>query len=131
MKYQQINDLFPPVDVPDHSAYLFVLLLLGSMVIIGGLLPALYKKAWARRDGRRDRYIRVLQNCDFKAAKQTAYKISYYAPLLAQTHSQKEAVKALTQKLSLYKYSKELPPIPREIKEELHLFLELIEGQHD
>jgi hypothetical protein len=130
MKNLPINDIFPLVDVPDNSAYIFfTLLCIGIVSLVIGIFY-LYKTLRVHKISREKKYIIILKNCDFQNARQCSYKISYYGQLLAKTAEEKKAIEAIVAQLSSYKYKKDAPEISDEIKEQFQRFLHTIEMRH-
>ena len=127
MKTLVINDIFPLVDVPDNSVYLFSILLFAAVTGAGWGIYWLYKRFAAEKESRESNAIKILKNCDFINAKESAYQISYYGRFLAETEEEKEAVEDLVTQLSSYKYRKETTELPDEIREQLQLFINTIE----
>ena len=130
MKNLVINDVFPLVDVPDNSAYIFFTLLFAGILSVGLGSYYLYKKFRVHKISREKKYIKILKNCDFKNAKQSTYQISYYGHLLAKTVEEKKAIEEIVTQLSSHKYKKDVPEISDEIKEQFQLFLNTIEISH-
>lgn len=130
MKNLVINDVFPLVDVPDNSAYIFFTLLCIGILSVGLGIYTLYKKFRVYKIRREKKYIQILKNCDFKNAKQSVYQINYYGYLLAKTVEEKKALEALVTQLSSYKYKKDVPEISDEIKGQFQRFLQMIEIRH-
>ncbi len=130
MKSPEMNDIFPLVDVPDNSVYLFFTLLFIALLSLGVGLYSLYKKFRVEKISREKKYIEIVKNCDFKTTKQSLYQISYYGHLLAKTVEEKQAIEAIVTELSSYKYKKEVPEISDEIKEKLVSFLHRVEKRH-
>lgn len=125
-----IHDIFPLVDVPDNSAYIFISLLFAGILSAIFVMRTLYKKFRVQKISREKKYIEILNNCDFKNVKQSAYQISYYGRLLAKTDKEKEALKEIVSALSLHKYKKVIPEISEEIIEQFHMFLTTIEHRY-
>lgn len=125
-----IHDIFPLVDVLDNSAYIFISLLFAGILSAIFVMRTLYKKFRVHKISREKKYIEILNNCDFKNVKQSAYQISYYGRLLAKTDKEKEALKEIVSALSLHKYKKGIPEISEEIIEQFHMFLTTIEHRY-
>ncbi len=127
MKTLVINDIFPLADVPDNSVYLFSILLFTAIAGAGLGIYRLYIRFTAGKESRESNYIKILKNCDFTNAKQSAYQISFYGRFLAETEEEKEAVEDLVTQLSSYKYTKETAEVPDKIREQFQLFIDTIE----
>ncbi|GIT97206.1 hypothetical protein [Sulfurovum sp. TSL1] len=125
-----IHDIFPPVDVPDNSAYIFFSLLFAGVLSTSFVVYVLYKKFKVHKNRRVKKYIEILHNCDFKNVKQSAYQISYYGHLLAKTDQEKAALKEIVSELSLHQYKKEMPEISEEVIEQFQLFLITVEHRY-
>lgn len=126
MSVETINDIFPPVVIPDNSLYFFLLLLFCTVVLCSFLVYFIYRKFYNANAIQKRHYITILQECNFKNAKQDAYKIEYYAKKLASTTEEKRDFMQLKHLLQKYKYTDTNESLPTEIKEKLQIFLQHI-----
>ncbi len=130
MKTLAMNDIFPLVEVPDNSAYIFFILLMICILSVALGIYFIYKQLRSHKISREKKYIEILKKCDFGNTKQSLYQISYYGHLLAQTVEEKKAIDAIVTQFSSYKYKKEVPEISDEIQEQFVRFLHTIEKRH-
>ena len=88
----------------------------------------LFKYLKNRRDNLRKSYLKVLKNIDFSNPKESAYKITKYAKLLAKDERSMQIYEDLTKRLEVYKYRKDVPQIDNEVKKYYNLFIEVVNG---
>ncbi len=122
-----IHDIFPPVEIPDNSFYLFLLLFFCTLFICFALLLFFYKRYKKRRNRQTLLFLKILQQCDFTDAKQSAYKIEYYAKALAITEEQKALFTQIQTLLQSYKYRDSQAPLPQNIQTLLKLFIKSVQ----
>ena len=122
-----IHDIFPPIKIPDNSFYLFLLLLFCTLLICFALLLFFYKRYKKRRNRQTLLFLKILQQCDFADAKQSAYKIEYYTKALATTEEQKALLAQMQTLLQPYKYRETQAPLPQNIQTALKLFTKSVQ----
>ncbi len=122
-----IHDIFPSVEIPDNSFYLFLLLLFCTLYICFTLLLFFYKRYEKSRNRQTVLFLKILQQCDFTDAKQSAYKIEYYAKALATTEEQKALLAQMQTLLQPYKYRDGQTPLPQNIQTVLKLFIKNVQ----
>lgn len=122
-----IHDIFPPVKIPDNSFYLFLLLLFCTLFLCFALLLFFHKRYKKRRNRQALLFLRILQQCDFTDAKQSAYKIEYYVKALATTEEQKALLTQMQTLLQPYKYRDGHTPLPQNIQTALKLFIKSVQ----
>lgn len=121
----EINDIKPPVEVPDYSLYIFILLILFSTIIIVAFLYWIYK-LFKKNNSIEKQYYQELQDIDFKDAKRAAYLITRNARVLAKGEREKKLCAELIYLLDDYKYKKDVKAISSEVKAKLEIFLESV-----
>ena len=125
-----LHDIKPLVDVPDNS--LTILIVIGAVLLTLIVVPLiiwlikLYKKS--KKINMRKTYLQKLHAIDTSDAKNAAYEISHYGRLLAESEREKEILESLDQRLSLYKYKKEVGALDSETLGYYQLFLEVVDA---
>ena len=97
----KLKDIKPIVEVPDNSLYLFIGLIVLSIIIVLCVIYFIYKKL------KKPKY-----SFDLNNSKQTAYK-------LIEIIREKENSEEYINKLHQYTYKKEVPPFDKELFEEI------------
>lgn len=121
----EINDIKPPVDVPDYSLYIFILLILFATIAVIAFFYWIYK-LFKKNNSMEKQYFEELKNLDFKDTKHCAYLITKYARVLAKGEREKKLCAELIYLLDDYKYKKKVKPISDEVKVKLEVFLESV-----
>ncbi len=117
---KELRDIKPLVDVPDHSLWLFALVVFATLALIGGLIYY-YKKPKRRKRRKatkRELAISRLKNLEFDDTKDTIYTFSKDIQFLANKE-QLNKFKAFLDELELYKYKKDVPSISSEDRERM------------
>ena len=130
MKALIINDIFPPVEIPDNSYSNFVIIISIGLAFLSIGLYRLYKKRAVKELSTEEKQLNILKNCDLENVRQSAYQISYYGKLLASSSEEKKILDNIILELTPYKYQQELSHLPDSIKEQLQLFITLLERKH-
>jgi len=124
-----LHDIKPLVDVPDNS--LFILMLIVSVILTLIIVPLIiwlikvYKKR--QKVNMRKVYLEKIHAVDTSNPKQAAYEISKYALLLAESDREKEMLESLDQRLSVYKYKKDVEALDDDTLGYYQLFLEVVD----
>ncbi len=123
-----IHDIKPIVKIPDYTIYLYYSLILICLLIAILVLYFIYKYFKNRKDSIEKAYLQNIKNIDFKNSKQSAYTISKYGRLLANTNRQKRLFDELNSSLEEFKYKKVVSNnIPQEIQAQYDIFLESLD----
>ena len=130
MKHKLRYDIFPPLEVHDNSLWIFILLVIAGVSVISIAWILLFKRYHSSRDKNFKKYLKTLKNCDLTQARISAYRLSYYGRLLAQTEEEKDLLKSLVAELEFYKYKKNAPELSSELKEQFFIFLSKIESKY-
>jgi len=119
---EQLKDIKPPVEVPDHSLWVLVMIVVVVLLALTLLTVWLYhhfKHKRLRRRGVDPKKVArlVLKQIDFSDTKRAIYTFSEAMPLLIQENEdvQKEFQELLSA-LEKYKYKKEVPSLTKEDK---------------
>ena len=120
-----IRDIEPLVYVEDYSLYILLFSLFLSLSIIYFIAKSLLFKKPSIKEITLQRY----KDIDFVNPKQSAYKITMYANILAENQKAKEIKERLLKELEKYKYKKEVPEFDDETRSLYNLFLEVVENE--
>lgn len=130
MKDIPLHDIKPLVEVPDNS--LMVLLVAAAIVLTLIFVPLVL---WMRKRYKsskalnlRKEYLHKLHTVNTNDAKQAAYEISEYGRLLASSDKERALLDSLDNRLSEYKYRKEVGKIDNETLGHYHVFLEVLDA---
>ncbi len=124
-----LHDIKPLVEVPDNSLiYLgIVAFVLVLVVILAGVWLYRYFTKAKAKDLRKS-YLQKIHNIDTSNAKQAAYEISAYGRFLAENERAKDMLDNLDNRLSKYKYKKEVEALDEETLGYYKLFLEVLDA---
>ncbi len=124
-----LHDIKPLVEVPDNSFMFLVIIALVSLAVLIGVVVWLvtFYKHRKREDLRRS-YLEKIHQIDTGNAKEAAYEISYYGRLLAEDKRELEILESLDERLSRYKYKKEVESLDDETLGYYRLFLEVLDA---
>jgi len=127
MNNLQINDIKALVSIPDLSFYLFVFLLILGLVFIFILIFSFYKIYINKTKNIRKGYYLKLEALDLKESKNSAYIITKYARLLAQTKIEKNLCDELVEELENFKYKKDVKPLNNNVKILFERFMDIVD----
>jgi len=102
----KINHIKPLVEVNDYSLYIFIFLVLSSLLVVLFIIFYIYKKIKNKKVNMQKIYIQKLKNIDIKEAKYAAYTITKYLDLLTKNNTNITVIKELNEELAQYKYKK-------------------------
>jgi len=117
---QGLKDIKPLMTVPDHSLLMLLSLIAGVLVLALGLYFWLKKPARKRRRrlSKREQAVANLKALDFSDTKEAVYDFSENMHVLTDENDN-EAFHKLLEKLEVYKYKKEVPPLSESDKQEM------------
>jgi len=117
---QGLKDIKPLMTIPDHSLLILISLIVGILVIALGLYLWLKKPTRKRRRrlSKREQAAENLKSLDFSDTKEAVYDFSENMHVLTN-ESENEAFHRLLDKLEVYKYKKEIPPLSESDKQEM------------
>ncbi len=95
------------------------------IIVLAFWLTRLYKQY--KSEDLRKGYLEKIHNVNTADAKEAAYEISYYGRLLAQSQRELDMLESLDERLSQYKYKKEVKPLDDETLGYYRLFLEVLD----
>ncbi len=125
---ERLKDIKPPVEVPDHSAWIAAALVAVLLLLIAAAIYLLFIKRPKRR--RRDpaaEAIERLKEIDFGDTKGAVYTFDEYFPAAAKNREDlMEEFRALFKDLERYKYKKEVPPLSRRDIERIKELIERV-----
>jgi hypothetical protein len=84
----------------------------------------MYKIFKRKKPNKRKKYLEILQKLNLENTKKSAYDITKYGILIAQTPEEKQLIKKLIMKLEAYKYKKYVKPFDDEIKTTFNIFMD-------
>ncbi len=127
---QNLKDIKPPVEVPDHSLWL-LLAIAAAVVVAVVLLGVWYFRRVPKRRKRGADPIEVakskLKKLDFTDAKEAVYTFDEYFPVLAKDSEElKREFEELQNRLDRYKYKREVPPLERDDIEAIRGMIEKV-----
>ncbi len=121
-----LRDIKPLLEIPDSSFYIYYgLITLAVFLVLSVLFFAL--KIWweRRRDNLAKKHLTSLKAIDWKDAKQSAYKATYYARLLATDERRQKLFEQLVPLLDQYKYKKDIKSVDDETLKYYNLFVQV------
>ena len=130
MKDIPLHDIKPLVEVPDNS---LMVLLIAAAIVLTLIFVPLVLWMWKRYKSSkalnlRKEYLRKLHTVNTDDSKQAAYEISEYGRLLASSDKERALLDSLDNRLSEYKYRKEVGKIDDETLGYYHVFLEVLDA---
>ncbi len=123
----KIHDIKPLVNIEDYSFYIYYGLIVGGIILLLVSIYFIYKFIKRKNNNTRMEYFKVLKKIDFTNSKQTAYDITKYGYLLAQTSREKQLLNDLVAQLEIYKYQKSVPIISDEVTVMYDNFIDSLE----
>jgi hypothetical protein len=124
-----LHDIKPLVEVPDNSLiYAGIAVFVFAVVVILAAVWIYRHFAKAKEEDLRKSYLQKIHKVDTGNAKQAAYEISSYGRFLAQSERAKDMLDNLDQRLSKYKYKKEVEALDDETLGYYKLFLEVLDA---
>jgi muconolactone delta-isomerase len=128
---EELKDIKGFVPVPDDSFFHLMLLIgvIGLLLLIGSLLWWWYRQPKRRRrqQSPQERAKEQLKRLNFKDTKSAVYGFSEYAQILSPDN---EKLKTLLERLEIYKYKREVPPLSSHDKEAMQRIIkELINAK--
>ena len=106
MNKLKIHDIKPLVEVNDYSFYLFITLVLCSIILLICIFYFIYKKIKNRKIDYSKIYIKKLKQIDISKSKNAAYKITKYCNAISKNDQQALLANALIKDVLQYKYKK-------------------------
>ncbi len=123
MNKLNIHDIKPLVIVDDYSLYLFILMIVLSIVTVCILFYILYKYLKKRKAENKKHIIKNLKDLNLTNSKEASYLITHYIRQLNLNELQKSNAIELFEQLEKYKYKKNVENLSAEDKKMFNLFL--------
>ncbi len=127
----ELKDIKPPVEVPDHSFLLLLLILALLLLLLAALFFWIHRRKKSRRKRGKDPVKdakRRLKEIEFLDAKDAVYKFDEYFPVAANGDEELlREFEALWQRLERYKYKKEVPPLKIEDEASMKRLIERVQ----
>lgn len=123
----KIHDIKDIVQIPDYSIFIFSALVFLALILLLVIVLFIYKYFKNKKKNVRKEYFEILKTVDYKNSKESAYKITKYVRLLAQSNREKKLANDLIESLEKYKYKREVETIDNSIKSKLSLFLDALD----
>lgn len=125
----QLRDIKPLVDIAEYSAYLYWGLIISGLILVSGLLYALYRYMdFGIKVNKEKSYLEILDAIDWSSPKKAAYRATKYGRLLATDERRVELFSQLLPLLEKYKYKKETEEVDRETRQQFELYKKVCNG---
>lgn len=123
---EELYDIKPLLEIPDQSYTLFLALIVFGALLLGAILYfAVRKYLEYRKKNLAKEYLAALHAIDWEDSKQSAYKATHYARLLATDERRKELFAQLEPLLEQYKYKKEVGAVDTKTLQQFSLFVQV------
>ncbi len=125
----KIRDIKPLLEVPDHSLYFFIGVIIVSLLVLAGVFYLAFKwmKTKNRLNLRRSTYKKLL-HVDLSDSKKAAYEITRYGLVFKDDSPRNEEMYFnLIARLERYKYKKDVGPFEYEERSYLELYKGMID----
>jgi len=125
-----LKDIKPLLEIPDISYYIYWGLIGFGITLLVAILFFVIKKIWqSRKINLAKGYLRELKSIDWKDTKQSAYKATHYARLLATDDRKIELFSQLEEMLEKYKYKKEVDELDADTQAKFDLYVQVADGR--
>ncbi|SFV55948.1 hypothetical protein MNB_SV-6-1628 [hydrothermal vent metagenome] len=122
----ELKDIKPLLEIPDSSYYIYWGLIIFGIVLVTAILFFVLKKYLEiRRENLAKKYLAQLHSIDWKDAKASAYKATYYARALATDDRRRELFEQLVPMLDRYKYKKEVDSVDEDTLKQFNLYVQV------
>ncbi|BAF69516.1 hypothetical protein [Nitratiruptor sp. SB155-2] len=122
---QKLRDIKPIVEIPDYSFWLYLFFIVIVTLLAALLVYQLVKLLSRKKIDRRKEILQMLRNLDCNDSKKCAYLLTKYGKYLVTDESRVRLYEDLIRKLTHYKYKKNVPELPEDLKREIRLFLKV------
>jgi len=125
---EELRDIKPLLEIPDHSYTLFIALASFMVLILIALLFFLGKQLWEKRKvNMRKVYFERLKTVDWSNSKKAAYEVTFFGRALCNEPRIEEIYKQLLPMLTAYKYKKEVPNVEEETLRQYDLLVHVVD----
>ena len=122
----ELKDIKPLLEIPDSSYYIYWgLILFGIALVVAILFFVVKKYLEIRRENLAKKYLAQLHAIDWRDAKESAYRATHYARLLATDDRRRELFEQLVPMLDRYKYKKEVDSVDEDTLRQFNLFVQV------
>ena len=122
----ELRDIKPLLEIPDSSYYIYWgLIIFGIALAVAILFFVVKKYLEIRRENLARKYLAQLHSIDWKDAKESAYKATFYARKLATDDRRRELFEQLVPMLDRYKYKKEVDSVDEDTLRQFNLFVQV------
>ncbi|MFK5975655.1 MAG: hypothetical protein QM493_04010 [Sulfurovum sp.] len=127
---EEIKDIKPLLEIPDISYYIYWGLISFGITLVTIIIFFLIKRLWqSRKVNRAKEYLRELKKIDWSDTKESAYKATHYARLLATDDRKRELFSQLEEMLEQYKYKKEVDEVDDDTQAKFNLYVQVADGR--
>ncbi len=120
----KLHDIKGLVEVPDHSLYLFVAVVVGALLLLIALVYVMYRfKGRKKKLNLQKFYLEQLRSVDLSKPKEAAYTLTKYGRLLDKDQPQNSAYMTMLDALQNYKYRKNVHAFDDETLRDIEIFL--------
>lgn len=123
----KLHDIKELESIPDNSIFLFSFLIFLAFLVLLLILFFIVKFIKNKKENSRKKYYKILENIDFKDSKMSAYTITKYSRLLANTQREKKLCDELIEELDKFKYKKHVDTIDIKVKAKLSTFMDSLD----
>ncbi len=122
---EQLRDIKPLVEIPDFSFYLYIAFIALMTTLAALLVYFLIKLLSRKKREKREDILAKLRMLDLNNPKEVAYAITKFGKFIVRDEASARLYEDLVRKLTRYKYKREVPPLPEDLKREIKLFLQV------
>ncbi len=127
MNELKIHDIKDIVEVPDISIYLFYGLIVFGAILVVIFIYFVYRYFKNKKPNIRKEYLAILNDIDLNDTKNSAYIITKYGILIANSVREKELIGQLVEELESYKYKKDINQFDEKTKQSFKNFMECLD----
>jgi len=127
MNELKIHDIKDIVEVPDISIYLFYGLIIFGAILVVIFIYFVYRYFKNKKPNIRKEYLAILNDIDLNDTKNSAYIITKYGLLIANSVREKELIGQLIEELESYKYKKDINQFDEKTKQSFKNFMECLD----
>ncbi len=117
-----LRDIKPIVEVPDHSLWLFLAMLIVLIAAAAAAFRWWRRQRRSRIDARRVEALRRLDALEWNDTKKAVYDFSLLSHFVV-TDRTRDEWRALLEALEPYKFKKEVPPLDAGLKNRMKKFI--------
>ncbi len=119
---EKLKDIKPIVQIPDNSLIMISVVVFVIMIVLVLLYLLLKKPKRRKKPTLKEIKLKELKELDFSDDKEVAYRFTTDAYLFLDD-ANREKYNNIEKELSSYKYKKEVPSMPKKLKDEIKEFI--------